>query len=135
MTIWCGDQCADVVDDYIPWAAARCVAKSHINAIFCAYSVDCETGVPSIRPAGPDVPMSALNHYVATISLQTSLVTGTACESSLEAFYLPKGQCPLPTVSEGNCSLDVCVQSRGLPQTPDNFQAMRDRLAEYRQGD
>ena len=135
MQIWTGDQCTDIVDEYIPWAAELCKVKSHINAIFCAYSVHPETGVPSLRPAGPDVPISQLNHFVATISLQTSLVSGTACDSSLESFYLPKGQCPLPTVAEGNCSMDICVQSRGQPQTPAAFQAMRGRLSEYRHGD
>ena len=129
MKIWYGDQCKDIVDEYIPWASEHCKATSHIDAIYCAFKVDPETGVASIRPAGPDVPMNQLNHFVATIGLRHCLVTGTACDSSLEAFYLPKGQCPLPTVAEGNCSLDICVQSRGLPQTPDEFQEMRDRLA------
>ena len=129
MKIWYGDQCKDIVDEYIPWASEHCKATSHIDAIYCAFKVDPETGVASIRPAGPDVPINELNHYVATISLRNCLVTGTACPSNLEAFYLPKGQCPLPTVAEGNCSLDICVQSRGLPQTPDEFQDMRDRLA------
>ena len=130
MNIWSGDECVDVVDEYIPWAAERCQAKSYINAIFCAFSVHPDTGVASIRPATSDVSVMDLNHFVATIGLQTSLVTGAVCSSSLESFYLPKGQCPLPTVADGNCTLDICVQSRGLPQTPDNFQAMRDRLAE-----
>ena len=131
INIWSGDQCLDVVEKHLPWAAERCQAKSHINAIFCSFSVHPETGVTTVRPATPEVPLDKLNHYVATISMRTSLTTLDVCTSSLETFYLPKGQCPLPTVAEGNCSLDVCVQSRGLPQTPGQFQSMRERLSEY----
>ena len=129
MTLWSGDQCTDLVDEYIPWAAEHCKTKSPINAIFCAFKVDSETGVSSIRPAC-EATVGELNHFVATLTMQAPVVTGQACETSLETFYLPKGQCPLPTVAEGNCSMDICVQSRGLPQTPEEFQAMRDRLAE-----
>ena len=75
--------------------------------------------------------MNKLNHFVATMKVPMSLTSEKACESSLEAFYLERGQCPLPIDSKGNCSMDILVQSRGLPQTPIAFQAMRDRLSEY----
>ena len=131
MKLWSGDVCIDVVDEYIPWAAAHCQAKSHIDAIFCNFQVDELTGVASMKVASPDVPMSKLNHFVATMKVPMSLTSEKACESSFEAFYLERGQCPLPTESKGNCSMDILVQSRGLPQTAVAFQTMRNRLSEY----
>ena len=51
--------------------------------------------------------------------------------TDFEQFYIELGMIPVPTVADGNCCLDVMVQSRKLARTPDEMQNMRNRLADY----
>ena len=90
-----------------------------------------DTGVASVRHATSETPIAELNHYVACTRMPLSLGEGAAIIGSLEAFYLDLGKCALPTVADGRCGLDVMVQSRGFAQNGEEFQKMRDRLADH----
>jgi len=131
INVWAGDKCLDIVGVYAPWAAHLCLSKSTIDAIHCAFSVHPDTGVSTIRPASDDVPISALNHYVASMSLPFTIPAESLTFTNNESFYMALGQIPLPTVQDGRCGIDVLLQSRGLPRTDDQFQLMRDRLSAY----
>ena len=131
MNLWHGETCTDLVAKFAPWAVETCIARSSLDAVLCAYSQDPDTGVRKLHPASGDVPMRALNHYVATIRMPGTVSSSLHGSTQLETFYLALGLCPIPTVIDGNCGLDVLVQTQGLPQTDTEFQRMRDRLSEH----
>ena len=131
MHMWHGSESTDIIETWASWATDRCPALSRTDAIFCALSRDPDTGATVLRPALADVPMGALNHYVSAVRVPKTMFESLRCNTHLESFYLTLGVCPMPTVADGNCGLDVLVQARGLPQTDTEFQLMRERLAQY----
>ena len=131
MNVWHGATCTDLIATYAPWAEDRCSERSEVDAIFCRYSVHPETGIPTITAMSADLSLyETCNHYVAARKL-ADVGLDEHQATDFEQLYIKLGVLPVPTVADGNCGVDVMLQSLELAQTADEMQNMRNRLADY----
>ena len=81
------------------------------------------------------VPLSKMSHYVAGIDIpsthMTAVAAATLVESAFAAFYLAVGVHDLPTVTDGDCGLDVMCLMMGVERNQPEHTPLRGELGDY----
>ncbi|MCP4241726.1 MAG: hypothetical protein GY772_14295 [bacterium] len=105
----------DVVETFAPWALEEGTWGEHccVDAVACR--LDVERGCDAVSDV---VPATAVNHYVAAVSLSlgedpASETPAVAGGEGLDATYRRLGVGILRTVADGDCGLDVLTLADG----------------------
>jgi len=129
----------DVVETYAPWAEASLGNSEAVCALACSIGVQalCEDRFLMWPPS-----VGRLTHWHCCMRVDVQFIPdghepchgmlcggpGELCAGPVQYTCKDKGLIALPTISDGDCALDVCVFWDGKPRTLQNRLEYREQF-------
>ena len=137
--IWEGSNKFCLLEQHAPWALAinggMCTRQLAYAAIPCGFRPN-SCGLASLVQISDAMPLSKMSHYVAGLSIPSEPSSELVPEVKLEesdfpAFYRALGVLYWPTVSDGDCGIDVMCMMLGSERNLEQRIKLREELSDY----
>ena len=136
--VWEGSHKFCLLEQHAPWVLEMCTRQCAYAAISCGLrpNPDRSCGVASLVPISDEMPLNKMSHYVAGLSIpsgpSSDLVPEVKVEESeFSGFYRALGVHYWPTVSDGDCGVDVMCMIEGLERNLEERTKLRHMLSDY----
>ena len=125
---WEGATYMDLLEVYAPWATTTCTRHMSATAIACSFVMrdDCSA---VLSPICAEHHLSKTSHWVVGIPCPPLDVSGA--DDCFTALYATHGVAVVPTVTDGDCGLDVMTTMLEIPQSAQARNDLRIELSDY----
>jgi hypothetical protein len=123
---WQGASCIDLVATFAAGFIDHCHKSCPIDVVVCCQGRYDEDKVP-LHEVSEEYPLEECNHYLAAARKPVGGGRGVG----LQGFYNDIGRILLPTITNGNCGIDVMCQMKGIPATRANIELLRIEISDF----